>query len=84
LLVAVELQVVARKALELEAACIGESLNGATTVAEQFVEVEIVGLELDMPGVGARQIEQIVHEAGEAAGFVENDAERFAVFGGAA
>ena len=43
-----------------------------------------MGLQLDVPGVGARQIQQIVHQAGKAARFVQDDRERVAILGGGA
>src|SRR5689334_5325885 len=67
-------------AFEGDAARAGEAVHRAAAIGYQLVEVELADLELDMAPVGAGQIQQIVHETGEAARFVEDDAESFAVF----
>ena len=71
-------------AFERDLPCGGEALQRAAAIGDQIVEVEIANLELDVAAVGAREIQQIVDEAGESARFVEDDGERFAVLRGRA
>ena len=61
----------------------GEALDRAAAVREQIVEVEVAHLKLDVSGIGARQIQQIVDQPREAPRFVEDDRQRFAILRGA-
>ena len=59
-------------------------MRGAATFGQKIVEIELFGLQLEASGVGASEVEEVIDEAREAAGFVEDDGEGFAILGGGA
>ena len=83
-LISAKLDVFGPAALDRDLAGGGQCLDGTAAIGQQVVQIEVVGLQLDVAGIGARQVEQVVHQVREAPRFVENDGERFPVLGGAA
>ena len=83
-LVAAKGNILAGAAFQLDGARRRQRLHGAAALGDQVVEIELLDAQLDVSGIGARQVEQIVHQAREAARFVQHDAERCLVFGGRA
>ena len=71
-------------AFERDASRGGEALECAAAIGDQIVEVKLADLQLDMAAIGARQVQQIVDQAREAARFVEDHGERVTILGGRA